>query len=127
MTYRGIQPQRTQMQAQDILRQAGQTATWRQYISASASAGASLSFGSAFYYRQQIITAYFGNRVIEQVPERQTPAGMLAAANVWMVCREQIGRRDEILWRGSTYRVDGDPVPAYIASHWAVGLKRATT
>lgn len=125
MSYRGVDHKRHQLQTTEIMQQAGQTATWRKFVSGVA--GASPSFGSAFYYREQTITAFFGRNTIGQVGERQTPAGMLAAGDVWMVCREQVGRRDEIRWRGSIYRVDGDAVPAVIASHWAVGLKRAST
>lgn len=122
--YRGVNTARIAVQQTDAFRYAGQTATWRQYISASAvtSSARYAGFSDAPRYQERTITALFGR--VEQ-NEQQQAAGMMAAADIFAVTREPIGRQDEITWQGTTYRVEGVPVPARIAGTWTVMLKRA--
>lgn len=109
-------------QAENHIRYAGQTAVWRQYVSASAGVAAA-GFGSAPSYREQTITALFGR--VEQ-KEDSTPAGMLANADIYAVTREKIGRQDLLTWRGTTYRVESDPSPARLTNTYMTLLKRTT-
>lgn len=106
-----------------VFKYAGSTATWRQYVSASAGVPAA-GIGSALYYREQTITAVFGRGLLGQFLEYQVAAGMQAAGIVLMASPHRIARQDEIVWRGTTYRVEADPVPARIVGHWVVNLKR---
>lgn len=112
-------------QTQDsVMRYAGNTATWRQYVSASAGV-AEYGEGSALFYAERTITAVFGRGILGQFLEYQQAAGMEAAGVVPMSSPWKIGRQDEIVWRGVTYRVEADPVPARMLGHWTVQLKRA--
>jgi hypothetical protein len=98
----------------DVIKQyAGQTATWRQFVSASA--GVSVAgFGSANSYREQLITAVFGGGVqgnmgggtVNANFEMSRAAGNIAAGVVRVSTREPLGNNDEIVWRGIKYRVD---------------------
>lgn len=125
MSYRGVQRTRIDQQLREIRSQNAYTAIWRKYVSAAAGVAAA-GQGSAYYYATAIITGWFGNRVVASTPEHQSPAGLIAAGDVYCVTKEQLDRRDEIVWRGATYRVEGDPVPAKMAGDWVVGLKRTT-
>lgn len=123
MSYRGPQPGRIMAgQREDIFRHAGQTATWMQYISASADNPA-LGLGDAPQYREQLITALLGK--VEN-GEMQTPAGMIAAGQILCVTRERIDRDDALVWRGETYRVESDPAPGRIAQTWITILQRGS-
>lgn len=117
---------RFNQQANDsIMRHAGNTATWRQFVSATSGSKVA-GIGASAFYREQVITGVFGRGVLGQFPETQIAAGMQAAGMVLMSSPHPIGRRDEIVWRGATYRVESDAVPARMVGHWQVSLKRAT-
>lgn len=126
MPYRGVQPKRQQLQTTEIMRQAGFTATWRQFISASA--GVSVAgFGSAVSYREQVITAILGgnmNSVVSPNTQRQTPMGQLADGSLRIVTRQMLGDKDEIIWRGIRYRVDANSQPSILNNHWMSVLNR---
>jgi hypothetical protein len=120
--YRTPQTDRISRQTRDtIFRHAGQTATWRQYISASAGTPVA-GLGDESRYREQTITALFGH--LEQ-PESQTPAGTIITAAVTAVTREQLSRNDELIWRGIEFRIESDPAPAKIAGTFVSILRRA--
>ena len=122
MPYRGPNTSRiSTQQSVDIFRHAGQTATWRQYISASAGVNAA-GFGDAPQFREQTITALFGD---VKAPETPYAAGMIAAADIYAVMRERPARQDELLWRGVSYRVESDPAPARLAGTYTMLLKRS--
>jgi hypothetical protein len=122
MPYRGPNNQRIGNQQTDaIFRHAGQVATWRQYISASAGVPAA-GFGDAPQYREQTVTALFGD---VKSPEMPYAAGMIAAADIYAVMRERPARQDELLWRGVSYRVESDPAPARLAGTYTMILKRS--
>lgn len=124
MSYRG--PNRSRIAAQQSEAQfahAGQVATWRQYLSASASVPAA-GLGSIPVYRETTITALFG--AVNQ-PETPMPGGNVAGAEIYAVTREAIGREDVLVWRGVSYRVEGVPSPARLAGTWTVMLRRAAT
>lgn len=122
MAYRGVQAGRVAMNLVDVLRQAGQTATWRQFVSASDGI-AYAGLGDVRHYREQIITALFYQNYQRQ-PERQTPAGMVAEGAFAVTTRERLGRNDELVWRGVTYRVESDPTPGALAGAWMTTVKR---
>lgn len=124
MGYRGPDAGRIRAQSTDnILRYAGQTAVWRQYVSASAGVLAA-GLGNTYYYREQVITALF-TRVTE--PEQATPGGMIADARFSMAAQQQIGRNDRLVWQGVNYRLDSDPAPSRIDGYWMAEVVRADT
>ena len=122
MPYRGVQARRVQADLTDVFRQAGQTATWRQYVSASDGLGYA-GLGETQHYREQRITALLYQSYQRQ-PERQTPAGMVAEGAFAVTTRERLGRQDELVWRGVTYRVESDPTPGAVAGAWMTIVKR---
>jgi hypothetical protein len=122
MAYRGVQAARIRQNAGDILSQAGYTATWRQYVSASEGI-AYAGLGETQHYREQTITALLYQSYQRQ-PEGQRAVGMLAAGEFAASTRERLGRQDELVWRGTTYRVESDPQPSHVAGLWMVTVKR---
>lgn len=121
MPYRNPDRTRIGQQSDTIFQHAGQTATWRAYVSASAGVGVA-GMGSTPYYREQAITALFAP--LPANPEMQTPAGMLVADQFQVTTREPMDRRDQLRWRGSTYRIESDPTPATINGFWVSLVKR---
>jgi len=122
MSYRGVQSERIQRQLADVVRQAGHAVTWRQWVSAS-NDFADLGMGATQHYREQTITALFYQSYQAQ-GEYQTRGGMIAAGDFAVSTREQLGRQDELVWRGITYRIEGDPQPSHVAGMWMVALSR---
>lgn len=123
MSYRGPQTQRIASELTDIFRHAGQTATWRQYISASA--GVSVAgFGSSAFYREQTITAVFGQYVLPAIVENQREAGIVVQGVFNVTTREKLARNDELIWNSVTYRIESEPVPARMAGTWLSQVKR---
>lgn len=123
MPYRGNIPGRRAGQMTDVFQQAGYTATWRKYVSASTGV-VDAGLGETQYYQETIITALLGENMTPNIRERQQSVGLTVAADIFAVTREALGRRDELLWRGVTYRVESDPVPGVMAGGWVTHLKR---
>lgn len=126
MPYRGVQQNRMYQQTQDILRQAGFTGIWRQYVSASA--GVSVAgFGNAVSYREQVITAVLGGNnasVVRPNQQRQTTMGQVADGSLRVITNVQMSDNDEFIWRGVRYRVDADSQPSILNGHWMSVLMR---
>lgn len=125
MGYRGPDSRRIDNQYLiDPLTHAGQTATWRAWVSAS-TGNPIMGIGGTDFYTERTITGVFGTPpAVMRLPETQTPGGMVSNANFTMTSREKIGRRDELLWNGELYRIEGDPVPSVINGSYISILKR---
>lgn len=129
MPYRNPHRPLMNKQSDEILKYAGQTATWRQYISASAGVAVA-GFGSAVSYREQTITAVFGGgganmggTVLTNL-QTQRAAGQLAAGTVRVTTEERLSDRDEIIWNGIRYRVDTDSQFSPLNGYWMSMLVR---
>lgn len=120
-------PKRLNANAERIYLNAGNTATWQQFVSA-VDGNPVAGLGSAVYYREQTLTAHFGMGMagggLPTLMENIAAPGQIAAGMVPMTSREKIGRQDQIVWRGTTYRVESDPIPAHIVGWWITMLKR---
>lgn len=125
MSYRGPKPKRIAGQAiANPLLHAGQTATWRQYVSASAG-NPMLGMGDSACYRESTITGVFGSPpALLRLSQAQTPGGAVIQADFLVSTRERLGRRDELVWNGEVYRVEGDPVPSVLNGQFVSPLKR---
>lgn len=130
MSYRNPNQKRMNGQTHHMMQFAGQTATWRQHISASA--GVSVAgFGSANYYREQTITAFFGGGgmmpgggVVNANLQRQTPMGQLEAGQIRITTQQRFSKYDEIIWNGVRYRVDTDSQPSPLNGFWMSIISR---
>lgn len=121
MPYRSPNQPRILNQSNTIFQYAGNTATWRQYISASA--GVSVAgFGSTPFYAERTITALFAP--LPHAPESQQPAGMIVSDEFQVTTKEKLQRQDELRWRGERYRVDSDPSPATLPGTYVFIVKR---
>ncbi len=118
-------PRMNQQYQENMYKHAGHTATWRHQVSASASASV-VGLGTRVYYTERTITGVFGQYFLPEQRERQTPAGQIAAGEFGIVTHEQLARRDEIIWRGTTYRVDSDPTPVAFNGQWVSKLVRGS-
>src|SRR3990167_8293638 len=120
MPYRGPNSQRisTQLNANQF-HYAGQTAIWRQYISASAGLDYA-GYGPTPYYREQLITALFKATMGFTLtrPEIQTPAGMTLDADFLVVTQQPLHRQDELRWQGSAWRIESDSQPSRMDKTW---------
>lgn len=121
MPYRNPDQARIQAQAATIFQYAGQTALWRQYVSASAGVSV-VGMGTTLYYREQPITALFAP--LPANPEDQTPAGMIASDMFQVTTTQRVGRQDQLVWRGDVYRLESDPTPAPLPGMWVSQVKR---
>jgi len=121
MPYRGPDPHRIQRQmSENHFAHVGQVVTWRQYISASASAAVA-GFDSTPYYREQTITALFNP--LPQLGEIQTPAGTVESGIFSVATRQRLGLRDELIWNGENYRVESESIEAKIAGIYISRIK----
>lgn len=127
MSYRGVNSRLNNANFHEhILKQAGHTALWRQYISASA--GVSVAgFGSAESYREQMITAIFGQGVVATNTEDQRAAGMLAAGTLRITTQQRLASEDEIVWRGVRYTVETESQPSLMDTTWMATIVRRET
>lgn len=117
----------------NMLQYAGQTATWRQYVSASAGV-ADAGFGDSNYYREQLITGVFGGgggaigggQLIANMLMGR-PAGMIPAGMLRVVTEMPMKADDEITWAGERYRIDTDSQRSPINNMWMSILVRGET
>jgi len=88
-----------------VMAAAGQTAMWRDYISASAGA-AEFGMGTAIFYIQKPLTALFQPLRPQEI---QAAGGFYLAGDIRMTTFEPVSKRDEITWEGSRYAFISDP------------------
>lgn len=124
MPYRNPYQPRIQAQFATVQQFAGQTATWRQYVSGATGLNV-MGRGMTPYFREQVITALFAP--LPSNPETQTPAGMIATDLFQVTMTQRIGRQDELLWKGDTYSIESDPSPASLPGTWVSNVKRRAT
>lgn len=124
-TYRNPNANRIRNQLDNMpLQFAGQTAIWRQYVSASAGNPA-IGLGDSACYVESIITGVFGTPpAVLNLIQQQTNAGQQVIADFTVSTRERLTRHDELVWNGETYRVDGDPVPSPLNGSYISTLVR---
>lgn len=124
--YRNPIPTRQTFQTNEIMRYAGFTGIWRQYISASAGIAVA-GFGSAVNYREQTITAMLGGQggsIVAPNRQRQAPLGYLENGDLRIVTEQRLSNRDEFVWRNVRYRVEADSQPSQLNGYWLSVLTR---
>lgn len=102
---------------------AGETATLRAWASA-VSGSPQYGVPGQDFYTTRIVTALFSMR---QPMERQEPGGMPQAEMPAVTLDEPIGNRDEIVWNGTAYRVEGAAIPTHLGGRaaWMHPLRQA--
>lgn len=101
---------------------ASQTALWQHWVSAT-SASAHLGIGESAFYREQMITAFFGQVIGATLGETQTPAGVAQMGKLAITSDYVLSSADRIVWRGNSYRVDSEPRVNRINATYTYGLK----
>ena len=89
-----------------IMAYAGQTATWRYYISASAGQ-AEYGQATSLYYVQRTITGVFADVKPQEV---WMAGGKVLAGDLWLTTFAPLSERDEIQWAGGRYQVESEAV-----------------
>jgi hypothetical protein len=119
VSYRGPNAARMGAQFNTILANNGETGTWRKFVDASPSAGSAVwgGMGQTLYYQERLITACWAAPQAGETRFRETqlPAGQEIAGDAILSVSEQLGPQDELIWRGVTYRVEGDSTPIHLA------------
>jgi hypothetical protein len=93
----------------------GQAVTWRQYVSAST--GTSSAYygggGTTRYYREQTITGLIAAPRMGESRFREYSifGGQVLAGDIVVSLPHEMDRQDELIWRGTTYRVESDSTP----------------
>ena len=90
-----------------ILQYAGQTATWRQFISASAGL-AEFGMGTANSYVARPFTGIFDAVKPQEIWQA---GGFILAGDVWVTTIEPLAKRDEVQWDGARYQVVTEAAP----------------
>ncbi len=114
--YRGPDPTRMTTQFAGLQAYVGQTVIWREWITASASSVSAYLAGAGKVdtWREQQITALIaavGQGNAPTFREQMAPGGQIMAGDMMLSTREQMGVQDQVVWRGVTYRIEGDPLP----------------
>lgn len=97
--------------AQLIYQNNGETAILKRYVSAS-NASPRFGIGTQYYYNQINITGLFA--VQQQIREAPQGGGTTTYGQLYISTPNEFSQRDEIVWRGSAYRVDGSIQPENI-------------
>ena len=113
MPYRGPQTARIAPQFSQVFDYAGETGTWRQYISAAtaSASGVWAGVGTTQYYREQVVTGLWAT---PNAKEMQTPGGLVMAGDAAISTLHSLGPQDEMVWHGVTYRVEGESLPVHL-------------
>ncbi len=125
MAYRRPNPTRIKNQQVDMLRHAGQTATWRQFVSAETGL-AIVGMGETYYYREQTITAVMGQYFLPVQGEGQRAGGLVVTGMFNVTTREQLDNRDELTWNNVTYRIAGDSTRSKLGNTWLTPVVRGS-
>lgn len=128
MSYRGPRAERIGAQFEQVQGWAGESCVWRQYVSAaSATSGYYAGAGVTRYYREQWITGLLF--MTDRQRDAQLPGGMVTQGDVMISTVAALGDQDEVVWRGVTYRVEGDSVPNHLGGRvwYTTPLKRGDT
>ncbi|NBW14297.1 MAG: hypothetical protein EBR82_40500 [Caulobacteraceae bacterium] len=119
---RGPNASRIAGQAAHLFSAAGQMVTWRKYVG-SAPGTPEAGIGATLTYVECQITALVSPAA--GAPETRTAGGLLAAKRLSVTTREQLGRRDQLRWRGVLYQIDTDGAPARLDNCWINEMERS--
>lgn len=117
MSYRGPNTRRLAAQQREVAGYAGETGVWRQYVSAASGlSGLWAGAGITRYYQERAITGLWAAPQIgeSRFRETQLPGGQVMAGDVVLSTPDELGPQDEVVWRGVTYRVEGDATPIHM-------------
>lgn len=121
--------QRVQRNAQVVFTAAGETATLRTQVSTFAGAP---RFGVAegYTYFERLITGLFYTRQFHGTTTEQRPGGQVELGQQYIAAPFPIKASDQLIWRGSAWRVEGAPFPEHIGGraqwHSPIALAQAT-
>lgn len=119
VSYRGPYYGRVGAHFAAIMGNHGETGTWRKWVSSTTETGSAVWAGIApsSFYTEQIITALWAAPQMgeSRFRETQLPAGQEMAGDAVLSTPFPFGVRDEVIWRGVTYRIEGDSTPVEFA------------
>lgn len=118
MSYRGPKASRVGAQFNTVQGYAGEPVIWREFISGATAAGSGQwgGVGTVYYYREQAITGLLAAPQMgeSRFRETQLPGGQVIAGDAVISMLHPLGQQDELVWRGVTYRVEGDSTPIHL-------------
>lgn len=110
--------ERIKRNANVVFAGAGETALLRTFVSASAGSP-QYGVGDSFNYTETIVTAMFAAALFgaPRPTEQAWPGGQTQMADLMMTTDRAIGARDEVVWRGTAYRIAGEAMPEHLGGH----------
>lgn len=120
---------RIQRNAAVVFTGAGETATLRKQLSVSAGKP---QFGIADTpnFVDSLFTALFYTRNFHGTVSYQRPGGQVELGQQYVAAPFPVAAGDQVIWRGSAWRVEGSPFPEHIGGraqwHSPIALANAT-
>ena len=118
MSYRGPNPQRIMEQFGTINQHNAEVVIWQKYLSGSTGTASGYWGGggtTATWHEQRISALWAAPQGGEsRFRETQLPGGQAVAGDAIVSTLSPFGPNDQLIWRGTTYRIEGDSVPTHI-------------
>jgi len=118
MSYRGPNTKRIGSQFNTVQGWAGEAVIWRQFVSGATAAGSGLygGVGTTCHYREQWATGLIAAPQMgeSRFRETQLQGGQEIAGDAVVSMLHPMGSQDELIWRGVTYRIEGDSTPIHL-------------
>ena len=121
-TYRGA-PKAAQLSAYyaPIQAAAGFGVTWRRFVSAT-TGNQDVGQGDTWHYVERRATALFSSAINY---EDRRPGGAVFGGGWHVLTPTEPSPRDEFVWRGETYNIEGEPLRSPVSTQWVTPVKRA--
>ena len=120
VSYRGPNARRVASQFTRVAGEHGQGVVWRHYVSASTgtASGYYAGAGTTRCYAERGITGLMAAPQMGESRFREyaTFGGQVLAGDMVLSCPHPLGQQDEIVWQGTTYRVESDSTPIRYAN-----------
>lgn len=118
MSYRGPNPQRIKEQFFTINQHNAETAIWQKWLGGTTGTASGLwgGLGTTPIWHQQTISALWAapQGGESRFRETQLPGGQVLAGDAIVSTLSPFGPNDQLIWRGVTYRIEGDSVATHI-------------
>lgn len=118
MSYRGPNKSRIGAQFATVNQHNAETAIWQMYVSGSTGTASGYwgGLGTTQHYLERPVSALWAAPQMGEARFRETqlPGGQVIAGDAVVSTLLPLGKDDQIIWRGTTYRIEGDSTPVHL-------------